>query len=512
MLFNTIPFMAMAASVVAITWSIRAVNPVLPKYFLILASFGFYAIWNASDIPLLLLSLLFNYVIAQFIFRSRERTRFWLSFGVVANIALLVWFKVGPGAGYGLPLGISFFTFQQIAYLVSVCRGSGPASIGNYSFVICFFPHLVAGPLVQHKDMVSQLNAPRSFWFKRANLFAGSSLFIIGLSKKVLIADQLGLYSQHMFHLADTGIQLDVISSWIGALTGFLNFYFDFSGYSDMACGIALSVGIRLPLNFYSPFKAVSMDDFWNRWNITVTQFFRVHVFRPLAGKRLVIRRHLAALPITMIVAGLWHGATINFLVWGLLHGVLVMSQHARRLYWRTTPTRRKPRGRQLIGWAETQLLLIVLGCFFQAKTLDGSLAMLRGMVGMSAAPAQTNIPSVLSQTIFEAASLLLQFNFSDTAAQHFNLAIAFLLITTSWAICLIAPNSTELLAKFHPVIDSTNLLRKGLYPNLNPILFRGKELASPRITWVLFLSVIFGLSLLRVMTNTASAFNYYNY
>ncbi|WP_172982590.1 MBOAT family protein [Phyllobacterium sp. SYP-B3895] len=510
--FNTIQFIFLLLIVVFATYTLRRSGSLPPQYFLIFASFGFYAIWNISDLPVLLISLVFNFFFAQAIFHAKARLRLILtSVGILTNLGLLSWFKIGPGAAHGLPLGLSFFTFQQIAYLVSVYKSGAPASVANYAFVICFFPHMVAGPLVQHGDMIAQLNSPRVFRFKRANLFAGSSLFIIGLAKKVLLADTLGLYAGNAFHLADSGVPLDCLTAWTGAIAGFLNVYFDFSGYSDMACGIALMVGIKLPMNFYSPYKAASLDDFWHRWHITLTQFFRTHLFRPLAGKRLVIRRHLAVLPFTMIAAGMWHSPSWNFFAWGLFHGVLVTIQHGFRLYLRTTPVHRKKWAHKLLGWAETQFILILLGCFFQAKTLNGTFGMVTAMAGFSAAPRAIELPSPVSPTILEATSMFLpQLQFE--AGYRTDVVVAVATIAICWSICLFTPNSTQLLANFRPVNDSTNLLRKRQFRRTGPVLFRGRAFAAPRISWIACMGLIFGLSLIKILLDAGLPFNYFNF
>ncbi|WP_236200508.1 MBOAT family O-acyltransferase [Pseudomonas pseudonitroreducens] len=528
MLFNTLQFMLLAACALSLTLFVRRAGPAAPKFCLIAASVGFYGLWNPHDIPVLLLSLAGNYWLAGVLCgAAKEQRRSWLAIGVVANLLLLAWFKVGhTWGGYlalvwpqfpvpaerALPLGISFFTFQQIAYLVSLGKSGERIRLPDYTFVICFFPHLVAGPLVRHRDMLRQLGRPSTFALRASNLFAGISLFIIGLAKKVLIADPLGLYSTVLFRASDAGQSLDLLSAWIAAVAGFLNFYFDFSGYSDMACGLALVVGIRLPLNFYSPFKSVSMDEFWNRWNITVTQFIREHVFRPLAGRRLVIRRHLAALPITMILAGMWHGASLTFLAWGALHGVIVTAQHARRLVWRKRATRNLGRARQCLGWAQTQLLLIVLGCFFMSHNLGGAWRMLEGMAGASEAAALPMLPSLLPAPMTLAVGMLAGMWGGEWVTAWIGTVEALLFIALAWGISACAPNSIQLLGRYRPVQDSTNLLHAGLIPRLPGVQWFGRQVVVPGPFWTLALGAVFALCLLRILSNAASPFNYYNY
>lgn len=528
MLFNSLPFMGLVTVVLLITLNLHRFGLEAPKYFLIFASLGFYYLWNPSDFPVLLSSLLANWLLASWLCRHQgNRRRCLLGLGIGANLLLLIWYKVGPTfmvsvnmflpgvpvpVERALPLGISFFTFQQIAYLVSLYRNNDHAKVVDYTFVICFFPHLIAGPLVRHRDMIKQLNQPSTFALRSANLFAGSSLFIIGLSKKVLLADPLGRYSHRLFNIADSGQALDTLYAWIAALSGFLNFYFDFSGYSDMACGLALIVGIRLPMNFYSPLKAVSMDEFWNRWNITVTQFIRDHVFRPLAGKRLVVRRHLAALPLTMIVAGFWHGATLNFLLWGALHGLVVTYQHARRLVFRTPAPRNLSQGRRLVSWGQTQLMLIVLGCIFQTHTFQGAWLTLCALSGFGGSAQPVVLPSNFHQTWLDGLTMLMGGSLGGPLSALPGTIEAILLILLAWGICLFAPNSVEIMGGYRPVLDSTNFLRQGPKPKLPGVRFAGHLLAAPGARWGLILVLLLSLTLLRVLSNAPSPFNYYNY
>lgn len=528
MLFNSLPFMALASIVLLFTLNLHRFGVWAPKYFLIIASLGFYYLWNPADFPVLLVSLYVNWILASWLFRTQGHQRkVLLGIGICANLVLLLWFKIGPSFmslinGFWpdvpvpterpLPLGISFFTFQQIAYLVSLYRNNSRARFIDYTFVICFFPHLVAGPLVRHRDILKQLNQPSTFALRSANVFAGCSLFVIGLSKKVLLADPLGNYSHRLFGIADSHQALDMLSAWIAAVAGFLNFYFDFSGYSDMACGLALIVGIRLPMNFYSPLKAVSMDEFWNRWNITVTQFIRDHVFRPLAGRRLVVRRHLAALPLTMIIAGFWHGATLNFLLWGMLHGLVVTYQHARRLVFRTPAPRNLSSGRRLLSWGQTQFMLICLGCVFQTHTFEGAWLTLSALVGFGGAAQPIFLPSTFHQAWSDGFATLLGWSPRGPLAIWPGTVEALVLIFIAWGICLFAPNSIEIMGRYRPVLDSTNFLHRGLKPKLPGVQLAGRSLAVPGLGWTLILALLLGLTLLRVLSNAPSPFNYYNY
>jgi alginate O-acetyltransferase complex protein AlgI len=254
------------------------------------------------------------------------------------------------------------------------------------------------------------------------------------------------------------------------------------------------------------------MDEFWNRWNITVTQFIREHVFRPLAGKRLVIRRHLAALPLTMIIAGFWHGATLNFLLWGTLHGLIVTYQHTRRLVFRTPAPRNLSQGRRLMSWGQTQLLLIALGCVFQTHTFEGAWLTLCGLVGFAGPAQQIILPSNFHGAWSNGFTMLLGRQPAASLTVLPGVIEALLLIFFAWGICLFAPNSVQIMGRYRPILDSTNFLRQGLIPKLAGVRVRGGLLAAPGVGWGLMLAFLLALTLLRVLSNAPSPFNYYNY
>ena len=518
--FNTLPFMLLAAVALFTTLQLHRLHRLAPQLFLIAVSLGFYALWNPSDLPILLLSMAGNFAAAHVLARSPGRWKkigIWVA--VSANLAVLAWYKIDSGAEpalrhllpwmpdvarQGLPLGISFFTFQQIAYLVRIGKGSAALGPADYSFVISFFPHLVAGPLVRHSDMIVQLRRPSTFRFRIANLFGGTSLFVIGLAKKVLLADPIGHFSHTLYAAVDAGASPGLMSSWMGAVSAMLNLYFDFSAYSDMACGMALVIGVRLPMNFYSPLRAVSMDDFWNRWNISITTFIRDHVFRPLAGSKMAIGRHLTALPLTMVLAGLWHGATLNFVTWGALHGALVSYDHARRLIWRAPSTRRGGTSRKLLGWARTHVTLLALGCIFSSSSLASASRMLAGMSGLNGTHEWAgNIPLVpLGSTV-----LALAWPFGWTSHEQATVQMV-LVVTTGWLIAMFAPNSMQLLSRYRPALDTTRLLRRER--RILPGWVLG--LVSATWLWTLLISTLFALSVLCIAANAPSTFNYYHY
>lgn len=528
MLFNSIEFILFALIVFFVTIKLRHIHSSAPKYFLIAVSLIFYSLWNLSDLPILLSSLVGNFILVLLFCSASASTRkiyLWLS--IIANLALLLWFKLGLAhspviANFfaitsstrtsSLPLGISFFTFQLIAYHVAIARGASPLKFSDYAFVICFFPHLVAGPLVQHRFMLQQITRNSAFRFRATSVFAGISLFIIGLSKKVLIADPLASYSTLVFSAADAGVAPSLFTAWVGSIAGVLNFYFDFSGYSDMASGLALIVGIRLPMNFFSPLKAVSLDEFWKRWNISVTQFIRDHVFRPLAGKSLKIPRHLAAILVTMMIAGMWHGDSWNFLIWGALHGLLLAIQHAKLLVLRQPATRNLSPMRKLIGWMQTQFFIISLGCLFQTHTLSGAIAVLKGLFGFNIANPPLKLPPLFDLSLAVVPEVLWGWQAPVAILSYLSENAVVVMIVFAWGLCLFAPNSVQLLGRYRPVFDSTNLLRKGQEPKLSGVNAWGWKVGAPGFSWAVVMGGLFALSLLRIMFHEPTVFNYYHF
>lgn len=310
-----------------------------------LASLGFYAYWDVRYVPLICGSIAFNYVVGHAIGKFHHRSI--LIFGITVNLLLIGFFKyslfafqnlapaVPPPAllqSLILPLGISFWTFQQIAYLVDVQRRIvRPAPLDAHAFSMLFFPHLIAGPILRYAMVSRQYlrgNWPRHFLLKSFQV--GILIFAIGLFKKVVIADSLAPFAEAAFARAAVG-QLSPSDAWIGSISYSLQLYFDFSGYSEMAYGLARMFGIRIPINFNSPYRAASILDFWRRWHMSLTGFFRTYVYLPLGGNRRGASRQIVNILIVFFLTGVWHGAGWTFFVWGAGHGILVAIAH----YWR---------------------------------------------------------------------------------------------------------------------------------------------------------------------------------
>ncbi len=315
---------------------------------LIIASFLFYAWWDVRYVALIGGGILFNYCICKQILKKSETHKKLLLFlGVATNLGILGYFKYTdfliqqtnsflgthyPLLNIVLPLGISFFIFQKIAFLVDAYRGEfQKISLQQFTAFVIFFPQLIAGPIPRHNELFVQFKKGETPPLDWENMALGISSFSIGLFKKTVIADRLAMYSSPMFINAADGIFPDFSSAWIGTLGFTFQLYFDFSGYSDMAIGLALLFGYHLPINFFSPYKANSIIDFWRRWHITLSRFLKDYLYIPLGGNRHGVERQKINLMITMLLGGFWHGASWTFVIWGLLHGLFLCINH---LWW----------------------------------------------------------------------------------------------------------------------------------------------------------------------------------
>lgn len=359
------------------------------KGFLVFSSLFFYSWWNIAYLPLILVSMLFNYTIGSSLNENSLKIKFSkksvLTFGISANLLLLGYFKyydffiTGVNTLFSsnvellhlmLPLAISFFTFQQIAYLVDSYRGETKEyDFLNYALFVTFFPQLIAGPIVHHKEMMPQFASRYNLVKKHKNIALGLFIFSIGLFKKVIIADSLSIMANNGFASSEL---LSTAEAWITSLSYTLQLYFDFSGYTDMAIGIALLFNIKLPLNFNTPYKAINIQDFWRRWHITLSRFLRDYVYIPLGGNRVPSFRIYSNLMITFILGGLWHGAGLTFLFWGFLHGAALVIHRA----WQNTGIKLN----NLLAWFLTFNFINISWIFFRAKDFQEATNILKAM------------------------------------------------------------------------------------------------------------------------------------
>jgi alginate O-acetyltransferase complex protein AlgI len=409
MLFSSYTFLFQFLPVVALAFAAaRRHSPRAGILVLVGASLIFYGAWRPVYLLLLTASIAANFSLGL-LMRDPLRRRVVGLAGVGLNLALLCYFKytdfifdsinllIGaplPLLNIVLPLGISFFTFQQIAYLVDVMRGAPvERDILSYSLFVSFFPHLIAGPLVHHAEMIPQFKRERT---SRSAVLAarGLAIFAAGLFKKVVIADNLAQFVSPVFAHLDAGGGVTTSWAWLATLSYTLQIYFDFSGYSDMAVGLALLFGIRLPVNFRSPYQALSIVDFWRRWHITLSRFLRDYLYIPLGGNRLGGQRRYLNLMLTMLLGGLWHGAGWNFLIWGGLHGLYLC---VNRLWQaRHVIIVLASRLAATLSWSITFFAVVIAWVFFRAKTLGGAWQMLGSLFGVEAGSSAYVSPGIL--------------------------------------------------------------------------------------------------------------------
>jgi D-alanyl-lipoteichoic acid acyltransferase DltB (MBOAT superfamily) len=373
--------------------------------WLALASLFFYGYWDPSALWLLSASMLFNYGVARCLDKSTVALspfmrRAVLITAIGINLGALVHYKYAnlllasaaqlagfhpPMLDVVLPLGISFYTFTQFAYVVD-CYGSGRSERSPISYLlfVTFFPHLIAGPVLHHSEMMPQFQNNRRNVISSTIIVEGLLLFACGMAKKVIIADSVAPAANNVFILAESNTP-GLLDAWFGALAYTTQIYFDFSGYSDMALGLALLFGIRLPLNFNSPYKALSISDFWRRWHMTLSRFLRDYLYVPLGGNKKGPARRQLNLMLTMLLGGMWHGASWTFLAWGALHGAYLQVNHAWRHAIEAHPEMRAYIDRHalpaaVLSWCLTFLAVVVAWVFFRAESFTGAANLLRGM------------------------------------------------------------------------------------------------------------------------------------
>jgi alginate O-acetyltransferase complex protein AlgI len=414
MLFPTAEFLFvyLPITLAAFFFIAKLAGPRLAAAWLVLASLFFYGSWRPVHVLLLLASIAFNYAAGGLLLRAKGSgnplsAKRVLFFVVATNLVALAYFKYTdflistvnnltglqlPLWGVTLPIGISFFTFTQIAYLADVYAGkAAERSPVRYALFVTYFPHLVAGPVLHHAQMMPQFRESRVYSPDVGNFSIGMAFLVIGLIKKVLVADSFAPIANEVFAAVGTGA-LPTETAWRGVLAYTLQIYFDFSGYSDMAVGLSMMIGVRLPYNFNSPYKSHNIIDFWRRWHITLSAFLRDYLYIALGGNRRGKARRYLNLMLTMLLGGLWHGASWTFVIWGGLHGFYLIVNH----WWRWLISRVRdpdaPRsfGSRFVGGVVsnviTMLCVVVAWVFFRAESLDSALSMLSSMFARSEA------------------------------------------------------------------------------------------------------------------------------
>ena len=497
MLFTTATFICLFLPVVlAGFFGIARFNHAAAALWLFVASVFFYGYWMPEFTVLLLASISGNFLIGVKISslsdaydaKKRTRSKRWLTFGIIANLVLLSYFKyanffienlndaLGSNWDIGrviLPIGISFFTFTQIAYLVDTWhKGLREYKFVHYGLFVTYFPHLIAGPVLHHAQMMPQFKDAATYRFNPGNFTAGLAIFALGLFKKVVLADGVSPYADAIFKAADAGTSPDFQEAWLGAIAYTFQLYFDFSGYSDMAIGLSWMFNVRLPFNFNSPYKATNISDFWRRWHMSLSQFLRDYLYIALGGNRKGVFSRYANLMVTMVLGGLWHGASWSFVIWGFLHGLYLGLNHGFRALCGNSLRARLENSRlfALAAWMLTMLSVMVAWVLFRAETLRGASRMLESMASPTA--------------VTPIHALLWNSGLSLSSGGLWCAALA--------AIAFLAPNSNRI---------GDHLLRRCQNHATARALISGASIAT-----VAFLLI------LNTMRDTASAFIYFNF
>ena len=476
MLFNSFEFIfVFLPSVLLGCLLFSAFKSSSAKIWIIFSSLFFYSWWNAFHILIILSVMLFTFTVGQSMLRvsdSRLRKAL-LVLGLSVDIAVLGYFKyfiffaesinsfVGTSFRLDpilLPLALSFFTFQKIAFLMDIYQGKVRKCLFvDYCLFVTFFPQLIAGPIVHYRELAPQFMRDSALRLRISNFSVGLSMFIMGLFKKVIIADSLAPLANMLFQQAVDGRVPSLADSWVGVLAYSLQLYFDFSGYSDMAIGLSRIFGIQLPQNFNSPYKSTSIVEFWRRWHITLSNFLRDYIYIPLGGSRCGKIRVFVNLVLTMLIGGLWHGAGWTFVLWGLLHGVFLAVNHA----WQKSPISNWG-GRWSVfpAWALTFICIAVAWVFFRASSIADAGRILSGM-----------------------------FLTKKTALKLFEADDAVLVIGCLFA-ALIFPNTQQIFGAFRPCLGWA----RKKYPDTTAWMWK------PRVGWAFLLAVMFAFCICCMM------------
>jgi alginate O-acetyltransferase complex protein AlgI len=464
-LFNSYEFIFLYLPVVLVGFFCLAkISYRAAALWLAIASLFFYGWWNPKFVALLLVSIVLNFSAGALIGRAQTvgRSKGLLVVAVSANLLLLALFKYANffiastnavGGQWSsldivLPLGISFFTFTQIAFLVDVYRGlAREVNFVHYLLFVTWFPHLIAGPVLHHKQMMPQFALPATYRPSAESMAVGLTYFALGLFKKVMLADQLGAVANPAFSAASQDAPLIFFEAWIGALAYALQLYFDFSGYSDMAVGLSRMFNVKLPFNFDSPYKAANIIDFWRRWHMTLSTFLRDYLYQPLGGNRKGPTRRYVNLMVTMLLGGLWHGAGWNFVLWGGLHGVYLCINHGWRKLTGSGDAPANPLTR-VASVAITFIAVVIAWVPFRAESLHATASLWKAMAGLNG----ISLPSALADRFPHYTGDYVQF--SGLANSVDNLNQAMILLPVGLFIVWLMPNTQQWLAAASPRSD----------------------------------------------------------
>jgi len=446
--------------------------------WIVVASLIYYGWFKAEYLFLIGFSIIFNYLYGKYLTNKYKKNIQRLSvlcIGISINVLLLAYFKyhnfiigninqlLDAHIAFSkiiLPIGISFFTFQNIAYLIDAYRGETEEySFLHFALFVTFFPQLIAGPIVHHKEIIPQFKKLSGIRINSVDICVGLSMFTIGLFKKVVIADNLVKWADPVFGAAYLKWPNTFLEVWGAVLAFTFQIYFDFSAYSDMALGLALIIGIRLPLNFDSPYQANSIIDFWRRWHMTLSRFLRDYIYFPLGGNRMGrIRRHLNLL-ITMLIGGLWHGAAWTFVFWGALHALYLIINHGWRHYFEGVSVKLN----EYIGWKIfcrflTFFAVVIAWVFFRAEDFPSALLILKGMVGLNGFALPPSYYESLGMIGDVLANMGIEFSKPGVAYWHGldQMLVLLLILIAVWVL----PNTQQYFAKYQPSIQPVRPIR----------------------------------------------------
>jgi len=515
MLFNSYIFIFAFLPVTFVIYFLlaRHINGEVAITFLVLASLFFYGWWNPIYLVLMLFSIGVNYFIGENIVSLRfseqlQKAKVLLTIGLIFNLGLLGYFKYATfiientNQIFGLniqtsqiilPLAISFFTFQQIAYLIDTYKGiTKEFKFTHYALFVTFFPQLIAGPIVHHKEMLPQFMCLNGMKPKLDNVIIGVNIFALGLFKKVILADGVANYSTPVFDASLSGDPISFFVAWGGALAYTLQLYFDFSGYSDMAIGIARIFGIQLPINFFSPYKSRNIIEFWRRWHMTLSRFLRDYIYFTLGGNRKGNVRRYINLFITMLLGGLWHGAGWTFLLWGGLHGGYLIINHAWLFLKKQTKLEYLDKIYlwQFSCWLLTFVSIINGWVLFRAENIDSAVIILKGMYGVNGIA----VPNGIIARLGGLSEILQALGMKTYIGGGMDFIFTYLWGISLLGIVLLMPNTQQIMQNFsrQENMEGNAIFDKGLLPSI--LIFRFN------IVWAIVLSAaliiaIFGLT-----------------
>ncbi len=428
----------------------------LAKLVLVLASLYFYAYFEIKYLIIIIVSILFNYGLNR-IFRKVNHPKvriLFLLLGIAFNIGMIFYFKyydfvIGAINSIAstnfnlinvmLPLGISFFTFQQLAYVIdSYKKQVKDYTLLDYSLFVTFFPQLIAGPITLYSEMIPQFEEEKNRRFSIENFSKGFMAFSFGLAKKVIIADTFGIAANFVFNNPTDTNSINLI---IGVLAYTFQIYFDFSGYCDMALGLGYMFNIKIPINFNSPYKACSVVEFWKRWHITLTRFFTTYIYIPLGGNRKGKIRTYINIFIVFLASGIWHGANYTFILWGIMHGIASITDRIFK--------KRIEKTNSVFNWLRTFLFLNISWTIFRADSISNALRILKNILQFNFAPLSPEITNAFILPEFKAITTLLHLDYWVESSYKNIYLILFFAFAFFAILCM--KNTSERVETFKP-------------------------------------------------------------